>query len=58
MQPPGLSTVFDGFEWFSALIGVAAAIALFRYKIGIIPVILACGLAGLTYTLLKPLLLA
>ena len=28
-------------------IGVAAAIALFRYKAGVIPVILACGAAGL-----------
>ena len=36
-----------GFEWFSALVGLAAFIALFRYKAGIIPVILACGAAGL-----------
>lgn len=44
---------FDGgFEWFSALVGVAAFIALSRYKAGIIPVILACGAAGLAYTLL------
>ena len=41
-----------GFEWFSALVGVAAFIALSRYKAGIIPVILACGAAGLAYTLL------
>ena len=41
-----------GFEWFSALAGLAAFIALFRYKAGIIPVILACGTAGLAYTLL------
>jgi len=42
---------FDGgFEWFSALTGMAAFVALFRYKAGIIPVILACGLAGLAYT--------
>ena len=40
-----------GFEWFSALVGVAAFIALSRYKAGIIPVILACGVAGLAYTL-------
>ena len=40
------------FEWFSALAGLAAFIALFRYKAGIIPVILACGAAGLAYTLL------
>jgi chromate transporter len=46
--------LFAGFEWFSALIGVAAFVALFRYKMGIIPVILACGVVGLGYTLLKP----
>jgi chromate transporter len=40
------------FEWFSALAGLAAFIALFRYKAGIIPVILACGATGLAYTLL------
>jgi chromate transporter len=41
-----------GFEWFSALVGAAAFLALFRYKAGIIPVILACGAAGFAYTLL------
>ena len=40
------------FEWFSALAGLAAFIALFRYKAGIISVILACGAAGSAYTLL------
>jgi len=40
-----------GFQWFSALAGLAAFVALFRYKAGIIPVILACGAAGLAYTL-------
>jgi chromate transporter len=44
-----------GFEWFSVIIGVAAFIALFRYKIGVVPVIGACALAGLAYTLIKPL---
>lgn len=57
-QAFGVGTLFAGFEWFSALIGITASIALFRYKIGIIPVIVACGLVGLAYTLLKPLLLA
>ncbi|HVY06537.1 MAG TPA: chromate efflux transporter [Burkholderiales bacterium] len=38
---------FDGnFEWPSALIGIGAAIALFRFKSGIIKTILCCGLAG------------
>jgi len=49
LWPAGFS---GSFEWFSALAGLAAFIALFRYKIGIIPVILACGAAGLAYTLL------
>jgi chromate transporter len=43
------------FEWLSAVIGVAAAIALFRFKVGVIPVVLACGLAGLALTFLRPL---
>jgi chromate transporter len=40
-----------GFEWFSATTGLCALIALFRYKTGVIPVILACGLAGLGWRL-------
>ena len=40
------------FEWFSALIGIAAFVALWRYKVGIIPVIGGCGGAGLLYVLL------
>ncbi|MBS0496602.1 MAG: chromate efflux transporter [Proteobacteria bacterium] len=44
---------FDApFEWFSALIGSAAFIALFRYKVGIVTVIGACAVAGLSYSLL------
>ena len=39
------------FEWFSALIGIAAFIALFRYKIGIVQVIGACAALGLIYSL-------
>jgi chromate transporter len=42
-----------GFEWISALIGVAAFVALFRYKAAIMPVIGACALAGLAVTLLR-----
>jgi len=55
-QPLSLTTLFTGFEWISALIGVAAFIALWRYKVGIISVIGACGLAGLLYTLARPLM--
>jgi chromate transporter len=45
---------FDGrVEWISAAIGIVAFTALFRYKVGIIPVIAACGTLGLMHTLLK-----
>lgn len=43
---------FDGrFEWPAAAIGGAALIALFHYKVGIIPTIAACGAIGLLHTL-------
>jgi chromate transporter len=41
-----------GFEWFSALLGVAAFIALFKYKLGIVTLIGVSALFGLGYTLL------
>jgi len=41
-----------GFEWFSALIGVLAAVALFRLKWGVATVIGASALLGLAYSLL------
>ena len=44
---------FDAaFEWFSALIGAIAFVALFRYKVGIVPIIGACAVVGLAYSLL------
>ena len=44
---------FDApFEWFSALIGSAAFIALFRYKMSIVSVIGTCAMTGLAYSLL------
>ena len=43
----------DGpFDWTSAAIGLAALVALFRFKAGVMPVIGACALAGLAITLL------
>jgi chromate transporter len=49
LWPRGIVTApFTGpFEWSAAGIGVAATIALFRYKVGVIPVIAACSVAGL-----------
>jgi chromate transporter len=48
LWPQGASGPFD---WPSALIGVAAFVALARFKAGVIPVILACGAAGLAVRL-------
>ncbi|MSP27251.1 MAG: chromate efflux transporter [Methylococcales bacterium] len=42
--PQGFSGAFDG---LAALISACALLALLRYKVGIIPVIIACGSAGL-----------
>ena len=47
LWPQGLG---GRFEWFSALIGLAAAVALFRFKVGVIPVIAASAMAGLAWT--------
>lgn len=44
---------FEGtFEWFSALIGTAAFIALFKFKVGIVTIIGICAMIGLGYSLL------
>jgi chromate transporter len=53
--PALLHAMRTGFDWPSLVIGVAAGIALIRYKAGIIPVIAACGSAGLAWTLLSGL---
>ncbi len=39
-----------GFEWATLAIGAAASVALFRFGVGIIPLIGLCGAAGLAYT--------
>ena len=49
LWPEGFDSTF---EWFSALIGAAAFIALFRFKTGIVTVIGACAGIGLAYSLL------
>lgn len=44
---------FEGaFEWFSALLGIAAFIALARFRVGIIPLIAVCAGLGAKYQLL------
>ncbi|MEP6875491.1 MAG: chromate efflux transporter [Burkholderiales bacterium] len=42
------------FDVVAAAIAVLAALALFRFKVGVIPLLGACALAGLLATLLKP----
>ena len=50
LWPQGFAGTFD---WPSALIAVAAAVALFRFKRGVIQVLMACALAGLVVHLLQ-----
>ena len=40
----------DGFEWPAAVIALAALVALFRFKRGVIEVIAASALIGLAWT--------
>jgi chromate transporter len=48
LWPAGFS---GAFEWPAAVIGVAAALALMRFKVGVIPVVFAAGLCGLALSL-------
>ena len=50
LWPQGFSGSFD---WPSALIALAAAVALFRFKRGVIEVLLGCALIGLAVHLLR-----
>ncbi len=49
LWPQGWSGRFDG---VSAVIAAAAAVALFRYKVGVMPLLGACALAGLAVRVL------
>ncbi len=51
LWPQGFSGHFDA---VSALIAAAAAVALFRYKVGVLPLLGACATVGLAVTLLAP----
>jgi chromate transporter len=44
LWPNGLAGAFD---WVSALIALGAAVALFRFKLGVIPLLGLCALIGL-----------
>jgi chromate transporter len=48
LWPTGLA---GRFEWPLALIGMVAFVFLIRFRVGVIPVIVACGVAGLLLTL-------
>lgn len=41
-----------GFDWFSLLIGLLSLLALFRFKIDIMPVIFGCAMVGAGYSFL------
>lgn len=49
--PQGFSGRFDT---LAVLISLTALLALLRYKVGVIPVIVACGLAGFFVIIIKP----
>ena len=51
LWPSGFSGRFDA---VSALIAIAAAVALLRFKVGVMPLLAACAAAGLAATLLFP----
>jgi chromate transporter len=48
LWPVGLT---GRFEWSAAVIGLAAAIALIRFKVSVIPVVIVSGLCGLALSL-------
>ena len=51
LWPQGFGGRFDA---LSALIALAAAVALFRFKVGVMPLLAACAAVGLVATLLVP----
>ena len=48
LWPQGWGGPFDA---ASALIGLGAALALFRFKVGVVPLLAACAVVGLVYSL-------
>ena len=48
--PQGFSGQFDS---IAAIISLCAFLALFRFKVGVIPVITTCGISGLLFTFIK-----
>ena len=52
---PATGTFLSRFDVFSLVLALAAAVALLRYKQGVIRVIVVCALAGLAQTLIARL---
>jgi chromate transporter len=52
LWPQGFGGRFEG---LSAAIAMLAAVALFRYKVGVLPLLAACAAAGLAVTFARPL---
>jgi chromate transporter len=50
LWPKGFSGAFD---WVSALIGIAAFVALLRYKVGVITLVGACAIIGMLLTFVR-----
>ena len=48
LWPRGFSMPF---EWASLAIGAVATVAIFRFKVGVIPVIAGCAVLGLVWQL-------
>lgn len=53
LWPAGFNGSFDG---WSALLGLAAGVALFRFKLGVIPLLGICAALGLAWSLIAPML--
>jgi chromate transporter len=53
--PQGMGSPMD---LLSVMLAAIAMIALFRFKAGVIPVILGCGIAGMALNLLTPAMIA
>jgi chromate transporter len=47
IHPPG------GFDWFAIALGLVALLAMLRFRLGVIPVIIAGGTLGLIYSLIR-----
>ncbi|MSQ18355.1 MAG: chromate efflux transporter [Betaproteobacteria bacterium] len=52
LWPNGYGGIFD---WISALIGIAAFIAILRYKVGVMTLVGACAVIGMLLTLVRNL---